>query len=126
MLKIKKILFSTDYSACAEHAFSQAAYLAARYDADLHVLHVAEPSLEQLTIDITEAEIAADLHLPFSEPTPSANGAREEGGMSTVEIPPLEGSVARAILAYADEQDIDVIVMGTTDAMVPCGCFWEV
>jgi len=113
MLKIKKILFPTDYSACAEHAFSQAAYLAERYDADLHVLHVIEPSLEQLTIDITEADIAADLHLPFSEPTPFANGAREEGGMLNVEIPPLEGSVARAILAYADEQEIDVIVMGT-------------
>jgi nucleotide-binding universal stress UspA family protein len=113
MLQIKKILFPTDYSACAEHAFSQAAYLAERYDADLHVLHVTEPSLEQLTFDITEADIAADLHLPFSEPLPSANEAREERGMLNVEIPPLEGSVARAILAYADAQDIDMIVMGT-------------
>lgn len=73
MLKIKKILSPTDSSACAEHAFSKAAYLAYRYEADLHVLHVTEPSLEQLTIDITEADIATDLHLPFSGSTPSFN-----------------------------------------------------
>ena len=42
MLQLNKILFPTDFSACAESAFSHAAHLAAQYDAVLHVLHVHE------------------------------------------------------------------------------------
>ena len=113
MLEIKKILFPTDYSACAEQAFSQAAYLAERYDAVLHVLHVAEPSMILPPLDLSEADIAADLHLPMPEtPTPEAHRTGE-GLLRNVEVPPVNGSVERAILAYAAEQDIDVIVMGT-------------
>lgn len=111
MLDIKKILFPTDYSACAEHAFSQAAYLAERYDAQLHVLHVAEPSSTSLPLDVTEADLAADLNLPLPAPIPSA-APPKDGGLLTVEAPPLKGSVAQAIVAYAEEHDIDVIVMG--------------
>ena len=112
MLSIKKILFPTDFSACAEQAFSQAAYLAERYDAVLHVLHVAEPSLVLPPLGLTEADIAADLHLPLPEALPK----KQRGGAGTllnIEIPPLEGSVARAILAYAAQEDVDLIVMGT-------------
>jgi len=111
MLAIQKILFPTDYSPCAEQAFSQAAYLAACYEANLHVLHVTELPLAPPRLDITEADVAADLHLPCAEP--SSVGAPEAGDVVNLEIPPLEGSVWRAILAYAREQDIDLIVMGT-------------
>ncbi len=112
MLSIKKILFPTDYSACAEQAFSQAAYLAERYDADLHVLHVAEPSLVLPPLDLSEADIAADLHLP----QPAALPKKQRGGegmLLNVEVPPIDGSVERAILAYAAQEDVDLIVMGT-------------
>lgn len=113
MLEIKNILFPTDYSACAEQAFSQAAYLAERHDAALHVLHVTEPSAMLLPLGITEADVAADLHLPLPPSPPPDAPVVEDEGLLTVDVPPLEGSVARAILAYAAEQDIDVIVMGT-------------
>ena len=112
MLSIKKILFPTDFSACAEQAFSQAAYLAERYDAVLHVLHVAEPSLVLPPLDLTEADIAADLHLP----QPAALPKKQRGGAGSllnVEVPPVDGSVERAILAYAAQEDVDLIVMGT-------------
>ena len=58
MLAINKILFPTDYSACAEQAFSQAAYLAEQYDAEIHVLHVAEPSTVLPPLNLTEADVA--------------------------------------------------------------------
>ncbi len=112
MLQIKKILFPTDYSACAEHAFSQAAYLAGQYDAVLHVLHVAEPSMVLPPLDLSEADIAADLHLPPPGAPPEAHRTGE-GSLLNIEVPPIGGSVERAILAYAAEEDVDVIVMGT-------------
>jgi nucleotide-binding universal stress UspA family protein len=39
---MKRILFATDFSACAQHAEAYAALLAERYDAALDVLHVIE------------------------------------------------------------------------------------
>lgn len=113
MLQIKKILFPTDYSACAEHAFSQAAYLAGQYDAALHVLHVAEPLLVLPPLGLSDADVAADLHLPPpAAPVPEAHRAGERI-LRNVEVPPIDGSVERAILAYAAQEAIDVIVMGT-------------
>ena len=115
MLSIKKILFPTDFSACAEQAFSQAAYLAERYDAVLHVLHVAEPSLVLPPLDLTEADIAADLHLP--QPEPAALPKKQRAGAGTllnVEVPPLDGSVERAILAYA-AQEAEALPLERTD-----------
>ena len=40
MLNVKNILFPTDFSECAEHAFAQAVHLAESYEAVLHVLNV--------------------------------------------------------------------------------------
>lgn len=112
MLQIKKILFPTDYSACAEQAFSQAAYLAERYDAELHVLHVTEPLMALQPLGFTEADIAKDLHLPVSDAMTEMQSA-VKNTLINVEVPPVEGSVERAILAYAVQHRIDVIVMGT-------------
>ena len=113
MLQIKKILFPTDYSACAEQAFSQAAYLAERYDAAVHVLHVTEPSAVLKPLGLTEADVAADLHLPTPESAQAEAPSSDEEALLHVEVPPVEGSVERAILDYAAQQDCDLIVMGT-------------
>jgi len=39
MIAIKKILFPTDFSGCADQALDQAVVLARRFDAELHVYH---------------------------------------------------------------------------------------
>ena len=78
------------------------------------MLHVAEPSLVLPPLDLTEADIAADLHLP--QPEPAALPKKQRAGAGTllnVEVPPLDGSVERAILAYAAQEAVDLIVMGT-------------
>ncbi len=113
MLEIKKILFPTDYSACAEQAFSQAAYLAERYGAVLHVLHVTEPSVLLPAFGLSETELASDLHLPAPAPPPTRVLLAGEGALHNAEMAPINGSVERAILAYAAQEDIDLIVMGT-------------
>ena len=40
MLNIKRILYPTDFSRCANQAFYRALYLAKKYQAELHLLHV--------------------------------------------------------------------------------------
>ena len=39
MLKVRGILYPTDFSTCAQHAFSHALHLAETFGADLHLLH---------------------------------------------------------------------------------------
>ncbi|RKY91486.1 MAG: universal stress protein, partial [Ignavibacteriae bacterium] len=40
MMKLKNILFPTDFSRCADQALTHAVYLAEKYQAALHLLHV--------------------------------------------------------------------------------------
>ena len=71
---IKRILFPTDYSPCAEGAYRHAAFLAERFGAELHVLHVVEseaaPAREWPEapgtgrLQITMADVCEDLGLP--------------------------------------------------------------
>lgn len=113
MLQIKNILFPTDYSVSAEHAFSQAAYLAERYNATLHVLHVADPVPSSSTVQplqFSEADVAEELRLSLEEPSTPFQSRKQ---IVQAERPREGGSVSYTILAYAEDHDIDVIVMGT-------------
>lgn len=90
MLAIKRILFPTDYSTCAEHAFSHAVRLAERYGADVHVLHVKE--------DISRGVPAGP---DYRGPVPLQNTVVSHE------------STPEAILAFAEDRDVDLIVLGT-------------
>ena len=88
--------------ACPPTGLSQAAYLAERYDAELHVLHVAEPSMVLPPLDLTEADVAAELHLPPPADPPVYR--TDDGLLRNIEVSPVGGSVERAILAYAADE----------------------
>ncbi|MEP0548903.1 MAG: universal stress protein [Rhodothermales bacterium] len=114
MLTIRRILFPTDYSACAEGAFTHAAYLADRHGAELHLLHVTEPvgdPLETCFDDfrITPADLAADLHLPL----PERDDRPADEPVRIVSAEESGPDPAPVILRYARDHDIDLIVMGT-------------
>jgi nucleotide-binding universal stress UspA family protein len=114
MLTIRRILLPTDYSACAEGAFTHAAYLADHYGAELHVLHVTEPEGNGLDtcfddLRITPEDIAADLKLPL----PERDDRPADEPVSLVEHEETGPDPAPVILRYAEEHDIDLIVMGT-------------
>ena len=115
MLTIKRILFPTDFSTCAESAFAQAAFLAERYGAELHVLHVeVEPQhhpaaelLDELLIDEQSAPAP-------TQPLLAQRYARSATAAPFLVHAHLEAlSAADAILDYATEHDVDLIVMGT-------------
>ena len=113
MLSIDRILWPTDFSQGSGHAFPHAAALAQWHDAELHVLNVREG----------EAELRQDM----AEQFPLSTGRL--GNLLNTADPPsqpidLEAlslqqeqvdapSPAEAIVSYAKEHDVDLIVAGT-------------
>ncbi|MGH7492834.1 MAG: universal stress protein, partial [bacterium] len=117
MLTLKKILFPTDFSRCANQALAHALYLARQYQAELHALHVTvppggdPPTLTHYMVDTEEynaqlkamasQQMAADLKMHQTDEARITQVYRR--GIST----------APEILLYAQENDVDLIVMGT-------------
>ncbi|UCG75172.1 MAG: universal stress protein [Gemmatimonadota bacterium] len=117
MLNIRKIIYATDFSKCSENAFPVAVRLASLYDAELHMLHAI----------VLHADDPHDPAHHFPEPDELYERMRDSAATrmaSTAEndeMPDLKVvqaqvrgiSPAPVILEYAEEQDIDLIVMGT-------------
>lgn len=106
-----RVLLPTDGSEAAEAAAEHAYSHAEQYDAELHLLHVI-PESEKTSIighgskrlDTLEAR-GNDAITPLVDDAT----ARDLSVTSAIEV----GTPYREILAYADEQDIDLIVMST-------------
>jgi nucleotide-binding universal stress UspA family protein len=107
MLHLNRVLFPTDGSDCAEHARHHAHYLADRFEATLHIIHVEEREVELTdVIDVREADILADLHAPQEAAAPVAEPRVQERCV-------VHPTAANGILSYTAEHDTNLIVMGT-------------
>ena len=118
MIAIKRILFPTDFSPCAEQAFAVADQMAKRYGAELHVLHVIVWSGADLNPGVlyglpqTEQErILTNVRGHLSERMESALPQNRPYPSKIVEV--TDSSSADAIVSYVDDHDIDLVVMGT-------------
>lgn len=117
MLAIKRILFPTDFSRCADQALNHALYLARQYGAELHLLHTIVP----LEYDANNpshhfpdmAALAARLQQIASDRMSAALAARAVDGLQITAAQRQGISIAPTILEYVEEQDVDLIVMGT-------------
>lgn len=117
-LTLDRILFPTDFSPSAEGAFRHAAWLADRFDAELHVLHVveheSEPVLGWPDVPppagplITLEEVHEDLEIPLPEPP---LGENDTVGVVATEV--VGRTAPEAILDYARDEEVDLVVMGT-------------
>lgn len=115
MIQLKKILFPTDFSRNANSALPYACSLAEQYCAELHVLNVVS-SLDFLIP-------APDFLVASSETWEAMRQAAQQGLETAVEPSWTEKlKIARAvrrgsefleIIRYAQENQIDMIVMGT-------------
>jgi len=116
MLSIRRVLFPTDFSDGAKRAFPQAAYLADWHDAELHVLNVTGRHLH----DYEETKE----RFPFSDDTLAGGLRRPSKSISGSKWPDLEAlpitqtqvesaEPAERIVDYAEDEDIDLVVMGT-------------
>jgi nucleotide-binding universal stress UspA family protein len=116
MILLKNILVATDFGEASDAALSYGRDLARTYGATLHVLHVAEnlvvryaddaalALLPQLQTDIDEAARKRMAELVTDEDRTMLHA-------KPVVLAAL--GTAEAIVGYAEEYNVDIIVMGT-------------
>ena len=115
MLPIRRILFPTDFSEYAEHAWSYALTFAQEFGAEVHLLHVVAPPPR-----------LAEAYAVNFDPEKMVKALTEEANASmdrTVEAAKSWGLIFRRevrvgvdfreIIDYVTKQDIDLIVMAT-------------
>ena len=135
-IKIKKILYATDLSETAVHAFSYAASLANLYGAGITILHVLTefPGEQFITNMITANTWKAIKEQHYSEARDRLIGKKrdqitikevlqtfseevkadeEDQAFVTDEILIKDGAPAEIIVQTAIEQNCDLVVMGT-------------
>jgi len=117
MLRIRKVLFPTDFSSCSHQALRHAVRLARDYGAELHVLHAVVLFGEDPNDPGHELPDLAEIHGLMEELAERRMGSLAREG----DVPELvlklvqrrDVSPAPPILSYAQQEDIDLIVMGT-------------
>lgn len=111
------VLIPTDFSACADRALTHAVAVADRFDARLHLLHVVN-ELDPDWYGITNAQervvklrdqIKREAHDRLQSLAPEKKLYDFE---TTISLQ-LNFDVADAIRDYVDQQEIDLVVMGT-------------
>lgn len=113
-MNINQILCCVDFSSNADKAFLSAVDLAGRYDATLHLLHVLPPVISPLITDIdlvVPAESSTTLVDKLEDQMRTTYGLRIPPTMENV-VRLREGHVSSEILAYLEEENIDLIILG--------------
>jgi len=117
MIAIKHILVATDFSEAADTALGYGRELATRFGATLHVLHVAENVYFTAFGAETYASLAPDLQRDIEDAAQrrlhEAVVDSDGSGAATVPAVVTSGSPASAILDYARDHEIELIIMGT-------------
>ncbi|MCI0457235.1 MAG: universal stress protein, partial [Gemmataceae bacterium] len=115
-IDLHRILVPTDFSKHSQTALKYAVALAEKFGAEIHLLHVVQdfavflpdavtagppvlPPVDQLTAAVRDA-LARVIRENKLEPLPIHSEARE-------------GTPYHEIIAFAQEKDIDLIIMGT-------------
>jgi nucleotide-binding universal stress UspA family protein len=111
-LAFKTILVATDFSDASTLALEYARVLATRFDAGLRVLHVVEtPVPLGSELHIPEVMTVAERAVQDAQQQLATTMAQFDGDNVIGQV--LVGNAAKKIVEYADDHDIDVIVMGT-------------
>ena len=110
---IKTIVVGTDGSKTAQQAVDQAAFLAAKVDAELHIvsgykLPAAVYPGEAFVVPVTDSEIRDSVQAVLDD---AASGARDQG--LHVVTHARSQAAAQALLDVAAERDADLIVVGS-------------
>lgn len=106
-----RILFPTDGSEGAAAALKHALAHAKTYDATLHVLYVVEETYP--LVEAGPADVLDGLRERGDRTLEEVRSRAAAAGVDSIQGTVAGGSPYRQILEYADEHDIELIVMGT-------------
>jgi nucleotide-binding universal stress UspA family protein len=106
----ERILVPTDGSEGARRAVKYALDLAAQYDAELHAVYVVQTNVVP---DISPGEFVNESEKQGNEAVGEIADQARDAGIETIRTAVVQGVPHRAILEYVDDEDIDVVVMGT-------------
>jgi len=126
-VKIRTIVFPTDFSDSANAALGRALFLAERFEAELHMLHALV--LHEFDPNSPDQDFpgAEDVFRQLFEIADSKlAGLLKQHGRETLTLRQVNRrgvAAADVILAYADEVDADLIVMGTHGRRGPARMF---
>jgi len=120
---MKKILFPTDFSETANHAFVYALQFAKRSHAEIIVLHVYElPILDYSELHASLHEVFESLEMSefdkFKGYVPSLRKIAEENNLQDVPMTHMlkQGDFVWTIKDVVEEENIDFIILGTKGA----------
>lgn len=109
-VRLKNILYATDFSPAAERAFPFALQIACRYGATIHVLHVVQPNVYPLVPPTawSQMEEAAD-----ASRNDSKRALEEQLRELPHEIVFQQGGVWENVSEAIRKKDIDLLILGT-------------
>jgi nucleotide-binding universal stress UspA family protein len=107
-----EILLPTDGSSGTVEALEHALTIATEKGARVHVLYVVESRLYRAADEGTTAEVRRSLEEEGDRALDEARVRVAEAGLDCV-TERREGIPEKVITAYADEADVDLVVMGT-------------
>jgi len=115
---MQKILVPTDFSTAAMKAATYAAEIALKTEATIFLLHVIEPIAEGLRQHdaLHERLHEENANARLSELDTMQKSFTKIYPDVKIETELAKGTVINSILAFAEEQQMDLIVMGTTGA----------
>jgi len=116
MIKLKKILYPTDFSDSSLEALKYAISFAREFKAKLVLLHVVNEKVFSeglnlpriVSLETLEREMTAEAERQLKTILPA-----EERGAVETETVILKGNPFLEIIRYAHEQDVDLIIIGT-------------
>ncbi len=116
MSTIKKTLFTTDFSPCAQQALNHALFLAENYNTELHLVHVIQTHRNDMIEPMAQVANAEEVYKQLQKNAVSRLQDMVEGKGDAINIhcEALCGvNVVESIIEYITANDIDVVVLGT-------------
>lgn len=117
MIQLNRILVPTDFSEFSRPALDYACAIAARFESELHLLHVTPdpammvPEAAAFSVESMQAQAEAQTKEARKQLAEIPGGGWDNGRPITREV--RTGAAFLEILDYARTQNIDLIVIGT-------------
>jgi nucleotide-binding universal stress UspA family protein len=117
MITLKNILVATDFGEAADVALTYGRTLASRFGATLHVLHAAQEvavtGLGAESYAWSSREVECQIEEAARKQLAERLANSGKSGPRTIPVVIVARSPARAIVEYAKNHEVDLIVMGT-------------